>query len=209
MSRIWFSLPVLLTVVVSLPAGQQPKSQPKPETKPAAAVTASGVFTGRSGKPMARARLVLGAVAEDGQWEYAWIKLVQNVAAAIADEKGRFQFKGVTPGRYTVVYQPTGAPMILPTQISIRALSAEDKSILPMMKGVEAGKYEPLAERPWGQTFTLLKGHTFWSMGANMKIWNATVRWRQGGAYMEMRKGVIWQERFDDKNEIKLDAWSY
>jgi hypothetical protein len=205
MSPVRVCLPVLLAAMLSSLAGQQPKSQPKP-----AAVTAAGVFTGRSGKPMAKARLVLGEVAADGQWRYALIKRVKNVGAAVADEKGRFQFKGVTPGTYTVLYQPTGASMILPVQISIRGLSAEDKSILPLMRDVEIGKsYGPLAERAWGQTFTLLKGHTFWSLGANMKIWNATVRWRQQGPYVEVRKGVIWQERFDEKTEIKLEAWSH
>jgi hypothetical protein len=75
---------------------------------------------------------------------------------------------------------------------------------------VEVGKsFEPLAERAWGQTFSLLKGHTFWSMGANMKIWNATVRWHKQGPYLEMRKGVVWLETIDEKSQIKLEAWSY
>ena len=176
---------------------------------PAQTVTAAGVFTGRSGKPMAQARLVLGSVASDEQWRYALIKLVNNVTSAVADEKGRFQFKGVTPGTYTIVYQPAGATMLLPPQISIRALSAEDRSILPGMRDVEAGKSDPFPPRAWGQTFTLLKGHTFWCMGNNMKIWNATVRWQREGLCMEMRKGVIWQDKFDGKTESKLEAWSY
>ena len=204
MSRIWLRLPVLLTSVVSMVAGQQPKPQPKP------AVTAAGVFMGRSGKPMANARLVLGQIESEEEWPYARIKLVNNVSAAAVDEKGRFQFKGLTPGKYTVVYHLTGAPMVVPRMISIKGLSAEEKSILPGMRGVEVGKsFQPLAERAWGQTFTLLKGHTFWSMGPFMKIWNATVRWQKQGPYMEMRKGVIWQEQFDDKSQIKLEAWSY
>ena len=203
MSRIHLRVPVLLVAAAFSLAGQPPKSQAQP------AVAAAGTFMGRSGKPMAKARLVLGAVAADGQWRYATVKIVNNVAAAVTDAKGRFQFKGVVPGTYTLLYHPTGATMLLPAQISIRGLSAEDRSILPMMRDVEVGKsFEPLAERACGQTFTLLKGHTFWSLGANMKIWNATVRWRQGPR-MEMRKGVIWQERFDGKAEIKLEAWSY
>ena len=204
MSRIWFHLPVLLTSVVSMLAGQQPKPQPKP------AVTSAGVFMGRSGKPMANARLVLGEIEGEEEWPFARIKLVNSVSAAVVDEKGRFQFKGLTPGRYTIVYHLTGAPMVVPRVISIKGLSGEEKSILPGMRSVEVGKsFQPLAERAWGQTFTLLKGHTFWAMGAYMKIWNATVRWQKQGPYMEMRKGVIWQEQFDDKSQIKLEAWSY
>jgi len=204
MSRIWLRLPVVLAAVVSSLAGQQPKPQPKP------AVTTAGVFMGRSGKPMANARLVLGEIESEEEWPFARIKLVNSVSAAVVDEKGRFQFKGLTPGRYTIVYHLTGAAMVIPRVISIKGLSGEEKSILPGMRGVEIGKsFQPLAERAWGQTITLLKGHTFWSMGAYMKIWNATVRWQKQGPYMEMRKGVIWQEQFDDKSQIKLEAWSY
>ena len=204
MSRIWLRLPVLLTSVVSMVAGQQPKPQPKP------AVTAAGVFMGRSGKPMANARLVLGEIESEEEWRYARIKLVNNVSAAAVDEKGRFQFKGLTPGRYTVIYHLTGAPMVVPRVISIKVLSAEEKSILPGMRSVEIGKsFQPLAEREWGKTFTLLKGHTFWAMGPFMKIWNATARWQKQGPYLEIRKGAIWQEQFDDKTQIKLEAWGY
>ena len=203
MSRRKVLVPVLLAAIASSLAGQQPKSQSKP------VISVSGIFTGRSGKPMARARLVLGSVESDEQWQFSRIKLAERVAAAIADQKGRFQFKGVTPGTYTIIYHPSGATMLLPPQISIRGLSAESRSILPMMRNVEVGKSEPLPERAWGQTFTLLKGQIFWSMGANMKIWNATVRWRQQGPYMEVRKGEIWQDRFDEKTEIKFEAWSY
>ncbi len=202
MGGIRYRLPALTAVILSTLAGQQPQG-----TVP---VTVSGAFMGRSGKPMAKARLILGAVESDADFQYARVKLVAKVPDAIVNEKGQFQFRGVPPGTYTILNSPTGAALVLPNLISIRALSAEDRSILPMMRGVEVGKsYEPLAERAWGQAFTLLKGHTFWSMGANMKIWNATARWRQQGPYMEVRKGIIWLERFDDKSQIKLDAWSY
>jgi hypothetical protein len=159
---------------------------------------------------MARARLILGRVQNDKDWQYATVRLVPGVADAIADEKGNFQFRGVPPGTYTILYNPTGAALVIPAMISIRSLSAEDRSILPMMRNVEVGKsFEPFAERAWGQTFTLLKGHTFWSMGANMKIWNATARWQKQGPYLEIRKGVIWLEAIDEKSQIKLEAWSY
>jgi hypothetical protein len=55
----------------------------------------------------------------------------------------------------------------------------------------------------------LLKGHTFFAEGANMKIWNATARWGPQGPFMEVRKGVIVQQQFPDQRPIKLVAWSY
>jgi hypothetical protein len=67
----------------------------------------------------------------------------------------------------------------------------------------------PNPDRVWGKTFTLLKGHTFYAEGANMKIWNATVRWGPQGPYMEMRRGVIFQQQFPSQGPIKLVAWSY
>ena len=48
MSLTWFR-PLLLAALAALPADSQPKSQPKP------GASASGVFVGRSGKPMAKA----------------------------------------------------------------------------------------------------------------------------------------------------------
>ena len=56
---------------------------------------------------------------------------------------------------------------------------------------------------------TLLKGHTFFAEGANMKIWNATARWGPQGPFMEVRKGVIVQQQFPDLRPIKLVAWGY
>jgi hypothetical protein len=42
-----------------------------------------------------------------------------------------------------------------------------------------------------------------------MKIWNATIRRNPAGPYMEIRRGALWQERLNDKSEIKFEAWSY
>jgi hypothetical protein len=172
-------------------------------------VVADGVFLGRSGKPMANARLVLGEVVGDQEVTYARVKLVGNVSTAVADREGRFQFKGFTPDTYTIVYQPSGVSDVLPIQINIKPFLAADKSITPLLRGVELGKNEPYAARAWGRRFTLLKGHTFYSQGPIMKIWNATVRQGRGGPYMEIRRGVLWTDRFEDGSEIKLEAWSY
>jgi hypothetical protein len=54
MNPRWLRMSVLLAFAVSAQAGQPAKSQPK------ASATAGGVFTGRSGKPMAKATLILG-----------------------------------------------------------------------------------------------------------------------------------------------------
>jgi hypothetical protein len=42
-----------------------------------------------------------------------------------------------------------------------------------------------------------------------MKIWNATVRFGSEGPYLEVRRGMIVEQRFPDKGPIKLIAWSY
>jgi len=202
MSLTWFR-PLMLVALVSLPANPQPKSQPK------TAASASGVFVGRSGKPMAKVQLVMGEVAGDEEVLYAKIKLPANLPSALTDGQGRFQLTGFAPGRYTIVYQSAGAAGILPSEINIKPLLAVTRSTLPLMRNVEIGNTgEPLPERLWGRTFTLLKGHTFYSQGADMKIWNATARLGKQ-AYVEIRKGVIWQESFADKSQIKLEAWSY
>ncbi|MBI1895288.1 MAG: carboxypeptidase regulatory-like domain-containing protein [Acidobacteria bacterium] len=140
--------------------------------------TVTGVFVGRGGKPMAK---------------------------AVTDDKGQFQFTGVAPGTYTVVYQPSGTGGAFPPEISIRAFSATTRSTAPMLRGTEI---ETTGQRAWGQ-FILLKGHTFYSEGADMKIWNATVRRAPLGPYLEIRKGVIWRQRLDGKSPVRFDAWSY
>jgi hypothetical protein len=42
-----------------------------------------------------------------------------------------------------------------------------------------------------------------------MKIWNATLRRGAAGPYLEARRGLIWQGDFNDKAQIKLEAWSF
>jgi len=186
----------------------------KPQTK--APVTASGVFMGRSGKPMAKAKLMLGEVVGDQEITYAKIKLGAKPINAVTDDNGRFQFTGVIPGRYTVVYQPAGstAPAPAPApEISIRALSSHIKSFLPMMRDVEVGRGgAPYPDRVWSREFTLLKGHTLFCQALGeptMRVWNATARRGQQGPYVEFRRGVIWMERFDEKTPVKLEAWGY
>ena len=202
MSLTWFR-PLLLAALAALPADSQPKSQPKQ------GATASGVFVCRGGKSMAKARLFMGEVVRDEEVLFAKIKLTASLPTALTDDQGRFQLTGFPPGRYTIVYQPSGGTGVLPAEINVKPLLAVTRSTLPMMRNVEIGNTgELLAERLWGRTFTLLKGHTFYSQGADMKIWNATARLGKQ-AYVEIRKGVIWQESFADKSQIRLEAWSY
>jgi hypothetical protein len=175
-----------------------------PKLQPKIGTTAGGVFLGKSGKPMAGARLTLCQVFED----LGKLRLLPNVPTATADKMGRFVFRGFDPGRWTIIYLPAGMDAALPKEIDIAPLEAVDKSLLPLLVKVELGTEKPYEPRPWG-TFTLLKGHTFWSMGAKMKIWNATMRRGQQGPFLEVRKGTIWLQNFDDRTEIKFDAWSF
>jgi len=128
---------------------------------------------------------------------------------AQTDAKGQFQLSGFAPGYYTILYAPSGSPSIVPVEISIKALEAVTRSILPGVKNVEIGTTQPLDERRWGATLTLLKGHTFWGDGTNMKIWNASLRRGPSGPYLEVRRGSIWQVDLNDKTRIKMDAWSF
>ena len=195
---------VLLLAAVALPvcAGEIPKTLPKPAT------SATGVFLGRSGKPMANAHLFMGTVAGDQEDEEAKI-ILSGLPVAQTDAQGRFKLEGFTPGRYTIVYYPGGGASFAPAQFPIKSLSAVAPSILPLMKNVEIGTSEPLAQRTWGNAFTLMKGHLFWGQGTHMKIWNATVRRGATGPYLEMRKGHVWQVNFADKADVKMDAWSF
>jgi hypothetical protein len=194
----------LLALAIFVCAGQPPKPQPR------AGATASGVFAGRSGKPMASMRLILAAVEGDRELSYAKVRLAVNPPLAVTDQKGQFQFTGVTPGMYTVLYGPASSAKVLPAEISIKALAAVTQSPMPLLRDVQIGDQgPPNPDRLWGRTFTLLKGHTFYAQGANMKIWNATVRWGPQGPYMEVRKGVIIVEEFPGSGPIKLVAWSY
>ena len=71
-------------------------------------VTAGGAFVGRSGKPMAKARLILAEIKGDDEVTYARIILPAQLPTATADASGAFQFTGIAPGEYTILYQPTG-----------------------------------------------------------------------------------------------------
>ena len=201
MRRFWFRVLVLAAVSVWVCAGQQPKMSSKGQA------SATGVFVGRSGKPMANARLFLGKIEDDEDMLQAKVRL-GGLPIAQTDAKGQFKFSGFVPGSYTILYSPAGGPSIAPAEISIRALQAVTRSILPLMQRVEIGTSQTLAERKWG-VFTLLKGHTFWGEGANMKVWNATLRRGPTGPYLEVRKGLIWRGDFSDKAQIKMDAWSF
>ena len=175
-----------------------------------ARTTISGVFVGHSGKPMANTCVILAEVAGDRVVVYAKIKLALNPPIAVTDDKGRFQFAGLTPGTYAVLYSPSTASKVLPAEINIKALAAVAKSPFPLLRDTQIGDTgTPYPDRLWGRTFTLLKGHTFFAEGANMKIWNATARWGSQGPFMEVRKGVIVQQQFPDQRPIKLVAWSY
>jgi len=207
---------ILLGVGVSLSAAQPPKAQPakppaqaaKPQPPVKADAVADGVFVGRSGKPMANAKLYLGEIAADQDFAYAVIKLPERLPSAVADAQGRFQFRDFPPGRYTIVYQPTGAG-VLPAQINIRPLSATDQNMAPGLRGIELGKADPFSDRAWTKMFTLLKGHTLMTQGDSMKIWNATARRNPGGPFIEIRRGLLWTQQLADKSKIQLDAWSY
>jgi hypothetical protein len=195
---------VALLAAAFVLAGQTANPQPK------AGAPASGVFVGRSGKPMANTRMILAEVAGDQDVIYAKIKLAVNPPIAVTDDKGQFQFTGFTPGMYAVLYSPAPASKVLPAEINIKALAAVAKSPFPLLRDTQIGDSgTPYPDRVWGRTFTLLKGHTFFAEGANMKIWNATARWGPQGPFMEVRKGVIVQQQFPDQRPIKLVAWGY
>ena len=132
MSLIWFH-PLVLAAMLWLPADPQPSSPAKP------GATASGVFTGRSGKPMAKSRLFVGEVVGDQEVLYAKIKLTAGLPSVLTDEQGRFQLTGFPPGRYTIVYQPAGVGGVLPAEINIKPLLAVTPSTLPLMRNVEIG----------------------------------------------------------------------
>ena len=207
MSASWARVLLLPAVGVCLLTTQQAKSQPK------ASATAGGVFVGRSGKPMAKARVMLGELKILGGSPIS-LRLGPKPLAAVADGSGGFQFTGFTPGsRYAIVYQPAGAGAAAPAEINIKGLASFLVSFLPSLRGVEVGaRGAPYPDRPWGNEFTLLKGHTLFCLqygGSFMKIWNATVRCGANGPYLEYRKGEILQVQLDGKTPLKVDAWSY
>jgi hypothetical protein len=202
MSCLWFRMFLLTAIAAAACGGQSSKAPAKPNT------TASGVLVGRSGKPLANARVFLGKLEDDEEMLQAKIGF-SGLPISHTDATGHFQLTGFAPGNYTIVYFPSGGSSIAPSEISIKAIQAVTRSIMPGMKGVEIGTTQSLDERKWGAVFTLLKGHTFRADGANMKIWNATLRRGPTGPYLEVRKGSIWQTDFADKAQIKLDCWSF
>ncbi len=198
------SLRVIALGVAFLCTSQPAKSQPK------SSAPASGVFTGRSGKPVANMRLILAEVTGDSELTYAKVKLAVSPPTAVTDDKGQFQFTGVAPGMYAVLFAPASGSKTLPAEINIKALAAVAQSPMPLLRDVQIGDTgAPNPDRVWGRTFTLMKGHTFYAEGANMKIWNATARWGPQGPYMEIRRGVVFQQQFPSQGPIKLVAWSY
>lgn len=218
------SLSLLLVALLILGACEQPVSETTPAgeaaTEEGAAaevaddptpdeIVATGVIMGRSGQPMAKARLVLAQVAAGGQFSQARLVLADEVSTVTADEEGRFEFKGFVPGKYTIMYQPAGPGGVFPVELNIRSLTGTDKSITPLLRNFELGKDKPYDNRVWGRDFTLLKGHTLYSKGETMVAWNATARRGKGGPYMEMRRGRIWTEEFEDNSEIEFETWSY
>jgi len=157
---------------------------------------------------MAGARLILCDVVEDRDSFRGKARLLENVPVATADKTGRFEFRGFASGRYTVLYLPAGVSVAVPNEIVVSSLESVDKSIAPLLRNYELGTNKPYEARPWGQ-FTLLKGHTLWSTGPQMKVWNATVRRGQQGPFLEVRRGILWMQELADKAEIKFSAWSF
>ncbi|MBI3665233.1 MAG: hypothetical protein HY236_03245 [Acidobacteria bacterium] len=210
MGSTWFRGLVLSAVGVSLLAAPQTAA-----ARPAGGATVSGVFMGRSGKPMGKSRLFLGVVEKDEETLFAGIRLGKKPPSALTDDSGNFQFTGITPGKYVILYEPPpNAQVVPPEQFDIKKLQAVIPSFLPMLKNLEVGKTgPPFPNRPWGgREFLVLKGHTLKTVemgGSFMKIWNATVRRGLSGPYVEMRNGVVEQHDLADKGQIKLEAWSY
>ena len=157
---------------------------------------------------MTGARLILCSVHENSDSFRGLLRMVPNVPTATADKTGRFELRGFAPGKYAIIYLPAGVQAVLPNEIPISQLEAIDKSIAPLLRNYELGKSTPYAERPWGQFF-LLKGHTMYSMGDTMKVWNATARRGKQGPFLEIRRNVIVLFDLADKSQVKFDAWSF
>ena len=80
---------------------------------------------------------------------------LSGLPLARTDAQGKFKLSGFVPGNYTIVYYPAGGPSFAPAEISIKALEAVDRSILPLMKDIEIGTTMPLEERKWGRSPSL------------------------------------------------------
>lgn len=192
-----------------VPQTQAPGAPEAPKVPKPAAMIVTGICVGRSGKPMVKARLVLGEIVSDDQYRYSKVRLVPNVPTAVTNAEGRFEFKNFKANEYTIVYQPAGAAGLLPNELLIRTLTATTASIAPLLRGFELGADRVFPERPWGTLYTLLPGHTLYSEGPTMRIWNATVRHRQSGAHLEVRRGAPWTHRFEPGGEIRFETWSF
>lgn len=216
---------VLTAVALMMASCEQPPAEPAPDAEaaqkeePAAEakpvvdptpgeVVATGVFMGRSGKPMKGARLVLGEPIKDDQFDFTRIEFPATVKAAVTDADGKFEFTGFTPGEYTIAYKPGGGHLF-PAEMRIRVLAGTTDSIAPLLVDAELGTNKPFTERKWGQHFTLLEGHTLYSQGAKMKIQNATARMGAQGPFVEIRERRLWTIELEDNSEIKFEAWSY
>ena len=157
---------------------------------------------------MAGARLLLCDAIIDPARHQGKIAPLKGVPVAIVDNLGRFTFRGFAPGRYTIAYLLPGVDVIVPKEFDISELDSPAKSRTPLLVKVEIGTTTSFEPQLWGE-FTLLKGHTFWSMGPTMKIWNTTARRGQRGPYLEIRRGYLWLDNFTDKSQIKFDAWGF
>lgn len=157
---------------------------------------------------MAGARLILCGVYENQYSFRGVVRLLDGVPTATADAAGKFEFKGFAPGRYTIIYLPAAVKIAVPNEITVSPLDAVDQSIAPLLRSTELGTSRPYEPRIWGP-FTLMKGHTFWSTGPQMKIWNATVRRGQQGPFLEVRRGNLWMQQMAAGTEVKFDAWSF
>jgi hypothetical protein len=175
MSPTWLSLFMPLAPAF-LFDGQEAKPQPK------AGVGANGMFVGRSGKPMAKMRLILAEVTGDQELTYAKIRLPTNPPIAITDDKGQFQFTSVTPGTYVVLYAPASSSKVLPAENNIKAFSEGCQVALPVVaRHPDRRDRRAVSDGPGAEHSRVLKGHTFPAEGPNMKIWNASARFGPGG----------------------------
>jgi hypothetical protein len=110
------SLRVIALVVTVVCTGQPAKSQPK------SGAPASGVFTGRSGKPMANMRLILAEVTGDQELTYAKIKLAVSPPTAVTDVSRRC--RGAVQD-CLAKYRRESILLLLPLLVPIRALAQE------------------------------------------------------------------------------------
>jgi hypothetical protein len=172
-------------------------------------VVANGVSKGRSGKPMTGARLFLAETVAAGDFPHAVIRLLPDVETAVVANDGSFNFKGFTPGTYTIVYQPPGASGLVPQELRIKTLTAATTSIAPGLTGAELGTSRPFSARPWGKRFVLLEGHTLNAAGNSMTIRNSTIRLGKTGPYLEWRDSILWTQKFEDNCEVRFETWAY